>query len=109
MTTIAKRLVLGSALTGTAAVYYTAPNNTKAVIKSAALVNTTAAAIAGTVHVVPVAGAPGAANTLISARNIAAGETYTCPELVNQVLTAGETLQALGNGLTLVVSGAEIV
>ena len=109
MSTSAKRLVAGSQLTAAAVVYYTAPTSTKAVIKSASIVNTTAGAVAATVYIVPAAGSPAAANTLISARSIAVNETYTCPELVNHVLGPGETLQALGLNLTFAVSGAEIV
>ena len=40
----------------------------------------------------------------ISARNIAVGETYTCPELIGRVLEAGDFIQALGNGLSMDVS-----
>lgn len=109
MTTTAKRLVSGSQLTGSAATYYTAPTLTKTIIKSAQLTNTTAGAVACTVYLVPSAGTAGATNTVISARSIAAGETYNCPELVNAVLEAGGTIQALGLNVTLTASGAEIV
>jgi hypothetical protein len=109
MTTTAKRLVAGSVLTGSAVTYYTAPTATRAIPRSAQLVNTTASAVSCTVYVVPSGGTAGAANTVISGKSIAAGETYNCPELVNQVLEPGSTLQALGNGVTLAVSGVEIV
>jgi len=109
MTTTAKRLVPGSVLTGSAATYYTAPASTRAVIKSASIVNTTAGAIAATVYIVPAAGTAAAANTLISGLNVAAGATYSCPELINHTLGPGDFIQAMGSGLTLVVSGAEIV
>lgn len=109
MTITAKRLVPGSAMAGSAATYYTAPTLTKAVVKSAQLTNTTGGAVACTVYAVPSGGAVGAANTIVSARSVAAGETYNCPELVNQVIEAGGTIQALGNGVTLTVSGIEIV
>lgn len=104
-----KRLVSGSQLTGAAATYYTAPTNTKATIKSAVLTNTTGGAVACTVYLVPSAGTAGATNTLISAYNVAAGAAYTCPELINMVIEAGGTIQALGLNVTLVVSGAEVV
>ena len=105
MTTTAKRLVPGSVMTAASVAYYTAPLSTRAVIKSASIVNTTAGTISATVSI---AGAA-AANTLISARPVAAGETYTCPEMINHALGAGDTLQGLGNRLTLMVSRAEIV
>lgn len=108
-TTTAKALVQGSVLTGSAAVYYTADAAVRAIVKSASVVNTTGGAVAVTIYKVPNGGTPGAANTIISARNVASNETYNCPELVNHVLETGATLQALGSGLTFVVSGAEVV
>lgn len=108
MKTTAKRLVPGSQLTGAAATYYTAPALTRAIVKSAQLTNTTGGAVACTVYIVPSGGAAGASNTAISARTIAAGETYNCPELVNAVIEAGGTIQALGLSVTLTASGVEI-
>lgn len=109
MTVTARRLVPGSQLTAAALPYYTAPAGTRAVLKSVDLCNTTAGAVAVTVHLVPSGGAASAANTLINALSLAANATYTCPELVNQVIEAGGSLQALGLNVTLVASGVEIV
>lgn len=108
MTTIAKRLVAGSQLTAAAATYYTAPAATKAVVKNANVCNSTAGAVNLSVHLVPQGGVADATNILISARPVAAGAVDRCPELVNQVLEAGGTIQALGLALTLVASGVEI-
>jgi hypothetical protein len=102
-------MVPGSVLAAAVGTFYTAPAATVGVVKAAQLINTTGGAVPATVYLVPSGGAAAAANTLISARAVAAGETYNCPELVNQVIEAGGTLQALGNGLTLIVSGVEIV
>lgn len=100
----------GGALTAAAATQGTAvPALTKRVIKSAALVNTTAAPIAATVYLVPNGGAAGATNTMISARPIAPGESYPCPELINQGLNAGGAVQALGNGLTFKYTATDFV
>jgi hypothetical protein len=79
------------------------------VITAAALVNTTAAAIAATVYLAPSGVAPGPANALISARSIAPGETYFCPELVGQGINAGGSVQALGAGLSFKYSAKDIV
>lgn len=81
---------------------------TTRVITAAALVNTTAAAVAATVYLVPKDGAPGAANALISARAIGPGETYFCPELINQGLNAGGTVQALGAGVSFKYAAKDI-
>lgn len=76
------------------------PLLTKRVIRSASLVNKTAAPIAATVYLVKSGGAAGdAGSTRIPARTIAAGETYLCPELVNRGLNAGGFVSALGAGL----------
>lgn len=104
-----KRLVPGSVLAAAAAAQYTAGALTRAVVKSAQLTNTTAGAVACNVHVVPAGGAAGAATTVISAKSLAPGETYLCPELAGQVIEPGGSLQASGAGVTLSASGVEIV
>jgi hypothetical protein len=109
MSTTTKRLIAGSQLTGTAATYYTVPANTRAVLKAASLTNTTAGAVACTVYLVPSGGSAGASNAIISAKSVAANETYSCPELVNQVLESGYTVQAFGLNVTFMASGIEIV
>lgn len=76
------------------------PTLTTRKIIAATLTNTTGAAVPATVHLVPSGGTAGAASTQISERVIAPGETYFCPELINQGLRAGGVVQALGAGLT---------
>jgi hypothetical protein len=95
---------LGAALTdmGTAA-----PALTKRIIKSASLINTTAAPIAGTVAIVNGAGT--LTITHISARPIAAGETYPCFELINKGVNPGGKVQAMGAGLTFTYTAIDIV
>ena len=111
---IPKRLVSGSALTGSAATYYTVPTNTNAVIAPKAIIrrmtfcNTTAGAVSVTAYLIPSGGSAAASNTIVSARSVAAGETWNSPEAEGHVLEAGGFIQALGNGVTLMVSGEEI-
>lgn len=108
--TISSYIHDGAVLTAAAAVQGAAVGAlTRRVITSAALVNTTGAAVQATVYLVPSAGAAGAANTLISARTIAPGETYFCPELVNQGINAGGSVQALGLGLTFKYAAKDII
>ena len=109
MSVTPKVLVAGVQLTGSAATYYTTPVGKTTTVKSASITNTTAGVIAATVYRVPSGGSAAAGNTIISARNVAAGDTYNCPEIINKVLAAGDTLQALGLNLSLDVSGAESV
>lgn len=100
----------GAVLTGAAAAQGAAVGAlTRRIFTAAALVNTTGAAVAATVYLVPSGGTAGAANALISARAIAPGETYFCPELVNQGLNAGGTVQALGAGLTFKYAAKDII
>jgi len=100
----------GSTLAAAAAVQGTAvPALTKRIIRAATLCNSTAAPVSASVYMVPAAGAPDATNILISARPIAPGETYPCPELVNQGLNAGGSVQALGAGLTFKYTATEFV
>lgn len=99
----------GSALAAAAAVQGIAvPALTKRIIRAATLCNSTAAAIAASVYLVPAGGNPDASNILISARTIAPGESYFCPELVNQGLNPGGSVQALGAGLTFKYTANDI-
>ncbi len=99
-----KNIVPGVVLTAAAAIYHTAPVITRERICNATLTNTTGAPVACTVYIVPGAGAPAAKDAKISARPVANGETYSCPELIGRVLEPGDTLQALGLGVSLDVS-----
>jgi hypothetical protein len=100
----------GGALTAAAVMQgVIVPLLTKRVIKAASAINTTAAPIALSVYLVPALGIAGPANSLISARSIGPGESYQCPELVNQGLNPGGSLQALGNGLTFKYTAVDFV
>lgn len=97
-------------LTGSADIQGAAvPASTKRIIKSATVTNTTAAPIPLSAYMVPNGGAAAAANCLISARPIAAGESYPCFELIGQGLNAGDFLAALGAGLTFKFTAVDIV
>jgi predicted phage tail protein len=105
-----KRLVDGSQLTTSAVAYYTAPANTVATISACTLTNTTAGAVTATLHLVPSAGTATALNCILSARTIAARETYNVSSAIGQTLAAGGMLQALasaGTSISLVASGYE--
>lgn len=107
---VPQRLIAGSQLTTSAATYYTAGANTRAIIHNLALVNTTASAVTATVHLISAGASESASNMVISARTIAAGETYTCPEAVGFVLLATGTIRALagsGTSITIMASGVE--
>jgi len=109
MATSLKRLVSGSQLTTAAVAYYTA-TAVRARIDNCSVINTTGGAVTATVHLVPSGGTATASNCILSARSIAAGETYIIPGALGQTIEAGGTLQALAGAntsITLVASGVE--
>lgn len=97
-----KTLVAGSQLAATASTYYTAPANTKAIIHNMTLTNTTANAVTATVHVIDTGASETALNMCISARTIAPGETYRCPEVVGKTMSATGTIRALAGSATAI-------
>lgn len=106
-----KRLIPGSVMTGAPVVYYTAPTGTvsrQAIIQRLIINNTTGGAVAIKVFIVPVGGAAGAASTIINQPALAANGTYVGWEAEGMTLQPGETIQAQGNGASIMASGNEI-
>lgn len=86
-------------------------DNVKAIIDKFTVTNTSAANVTISVNLVNFGGSADASNLVIDARTIAPDETYTCPELVGQVLEAGQfisTLASAATSLTIRCSGREI-
>ncbi len=107
---VPQRLIAGSQLTASAATYYTVGSNQRAIIHNLALTNTTASAVTATVHLISTGATETLTNMLISARAIAPGETYGCPEAVGFVLLATGTIRALASEaakITITASGVE--
>ena len=105
-----KALIESQQLTNANAIYYTA-TNVRTIIDKFTLVNTTAGAVTATVDIVASGGTAGVASRLISARSIAAGETYTCLEIVGHIMNSGDTIQALASAntsITIRASGREV-
>jgi len=89
---------------------YTA-QDCKTIIDKFTVTNTSAANVPFSVNLVAAAGAAGVSNLVLKTRSIAPNETYTCPELVGQVLEAGgfiSTLAGAATALTISASGREI-
>ncbi len=112
MTTITpKALFEGTAVTTSPVALYTSPTNVKTSIQSATFINASGSgAVLLTVYVVPSGGSANAASAAISALSLAVNATYQCPELINQVLEAGDaiTAQASAAGISGRSSGAQI-
>ncbi len=90
----------GATLTVSAAAYITGVANSQLIIKRVVFSNPTGGAVTFTVYRVPNAGTPVVGNEIIPARSIAAGGTDLAPELLNAVLNAGDTIQALASAAT---------
>ena len=102
MATVQVAYLGGGTLTGSAAAYVTAPANTTYVIKKAVFTNTDVAARTITVHRVASGGSATAANMIISAFSLSAGQTYEATSLGNMVMGPGVTLQALASTTSVV-------
>lgn len=105
MTVAQKNIIPGILLTGALATLYTAPTLTRVRITNFTLMNDTAGAVACTVHIITAGDAAGSKNKRISARSIAIGETYPCPELIGRILEPGDFIQALGLNVSADASG----
>jgi hypothetical protein len=110
MTVVVKVLIPAKQAENTQTTQYTA-NNAKAIIDKFTVTNTSASNVTFSCNLVTVVGTANAANLIIDLRTIVPDETYTCPELVGQVLDSGgfiSTLAGTSAALTIRASGREI-
>jgi hypothetical protein len=105
-----KVLIASQQLTNSNATYYTATNVTTFIDKMT-VCNTTANSVTLTLDLVPSGSSAGVSKRVISARIIAAGDTYLCPEAVGHILAPSDTIQGLASAntsLTIRSSGREV-
>lgn len=105
-----KGIIASQQLTNANATYYTS-TNIITIIDKMTLCNTTGGAVTVTVDLVDSGGSAGVSERVISARSLAAGETYTCPEVVGHILNAGDTIQGLASAatsITIRASGRQV-
>lgn len=97
----------GLALTTIAAPLYTAPTNTRAVIKRAVFANGSAGPVSFGVTVQRAGVAQAGILAIVPSRLIAAGATDTAPELANFVFQPGDQLLATAGaaGINAFLSG----
>ena len=98
-------------LTTSDAALCTSPASVRTIIDKVTVTNVTGAAVTVTLRIVANGGTAGTANTILSAKSLAAGEPYTCPEIVGQTLNPGDFVSGLAGTATAVViriSGREI-
>lgn len=97
----------GATLTATLDIQGTVvPVNAKRVIKSAALVNTTAAPVLCSVSFVS---EDASVHPKIVERALGVNESYLCPELIGKGLLAGGSVKASGLGVSFDYTSTEIV
>ena len=73
---------------------YTA-TNCKCIIDKFTVTNTSAANVTFSVNLVASGGTAGYANLVLKEKTVVPNETYTCPELVGQVLEAGGIISTI--------------
>lgn len=110
MTVTVANIIPAKQAEATATTQYTAINCTTIVDKFS-VTNTTGTAATFTAYIIAPAGSPTAGNTIVSAKSIAPGETYLCPELVGQIIEANyfiQTVAGTASALTIAASGREV-
>lgn len=91
---------------------YTCPANTQARVLKCTVTNDTTTAVTISFNKVPSGDAVGVANLILNLKAIGSRETYECPEVVGQVLDAGDVMSAIASvvdQLTVALDVVEIV
>jgi hypothetical protein len=83
-----KSFVDGTNLTNAAAPYYTVPLSTRAIVKKATFCNDDAIPVTVTINLVPSGGSAAYGNRITKTKALAAGETWSCPDVENHVMEA---------------------
>lgn len=93
-------------LTASAALVYTVPANTRTIVKSINVVNTTASSATFDIYLLD-SGGVATTNALLYHQSVAAYTSYQWPGLA--IMNSGDLMYALASttGLTLYASGAE--
>lgn len=110
MSTTIKVLIPAKQAENAQTTQYTA-TNVKAIIDKFTATNTSAGAVTLSVNLVTLSGAAGDSNLIVKTKSLAAGETYTFPEIVGHTLEAGgfiSTVASAATSITIRCSGREI-
>ena len=110
MTVTVKTLLEAKQAENSQTTQYTA-EAVRAAIDTFTATNTSASNATLSVNIVANSGSVSDANLIVDERAIAAGDTYTFPELVGHVLQPGDfisTIASAASALTIRVSGREI-
>lgn len=93
-------------------VLYTCPANTTARVLKCTACNDTTTVPTFDINKVPSGGAEGDDTLLINGRALGSEDTYECPEVVGQVLEAGDFISGIASGaaqVTVAINVVEIV
>lgn len=110
MAVVVKNIIPRKHAEGTQTTQYTASGCTT-IIDKFTITNNGASNASLSVNLIPQSGSASNANRVVAERFVAPGESYTCPELVGQVLAPGgfiSTLASAATTLTISASGREI-
>lgn len=111
MTVTAKPLFEATQAAAAETTAYTTPAGTRTIIDKMTGTNTTGGVATLTIKLIPNGGAAGASTTIVQAKTLQAGETYTFPEVVGHVLNAGGFISLLASAaasITVRASGREV-
>lgn len=110
MSVLVKTLIPSKQAEASQTTQYTAVN-CKTIIDKFTITNTNTTNVTISVNLVTSGGTAGVSNLIVDTRSVAPDETYTCPELVGQVLEPGafiSTIASAATSLTIRASGREI-
>uniref|UniRef100_A0A6M3IJX9 Uncharacterized protein n=1 Tax=viral metagenome TaxID=1070528 RepID=A0A6M3IJX9_9ZZZZ len=88
---------------------YTCPANTQARVLKCTATNDTTTAQTISFHKVPSGDAVGDDVLIMNSKAIGPKETYECPEVVGQVLDAGDLLSAIAGGANQITVSLDVV
>jgi len=90
---------------------YTSPSLSTTIIDKFTATNISASAASISVNLVTSGDIAGTANKITDTRVIASGETYTFPELIGQVLQAGDFISTIASAASAIVitAGGRII
>ncbi len=107
-----KALVDGTNLTNAAAIFYTAGTGIRTIIKKATFCNNHSGAVTVTINVIPSGGSAAYGNQITKTKTIAAGDTWSCPDMENHVMEPGGTISMVASVTAVIgvrISGYEVI
>ena len=108
--TVALKVLIPAKMAEAAQTTQYAAINVRAIIDKFTATNTTVGALTLSINLVTSAGAASADNTVVKTKTIAAGESYTFPEIVGHILEPGGFISTLASatGISIRASGREV-